>query len=173
MKVLKRKEIQPTFIEITDIAGLVKGASKGEGLGNNFLSHVQQCDGFFHVLRVFEDDEVSHVDTVLDPLRDKDTIDNELRQKDIQFVTTAMDLLEKGQKGGGDKTKFTTEKALLQRVLDDLAKGIDVRKQTFSAPEQIIINVSFVLCNVRFTNALFSVRHCVCFLPSQWCIWST
>lgn len=74
---------------VTDIAGLIRGASEGAGLGNNFLSHIQAVDGIFHVVRIFEDSEIVHVDDSIDPLRDLETIQTELCKKDLEFVKKA------------------------------------------------------------------------------------
>jgi ribosome-binding ATPase YchF (GTP1/OBG family) len=80
----------PAYLHVTDIAGLVRGASTGAGLGNNFLSHIQAVDGIFHVVRAFENDEVVHVDDSVDPVRDLETIQNELCAKDLEYVKRAV-----------------------------------------------------------------------------------
>ncbi|MCK5846148.1 MAG: 50S ribosome-binding GTPase, partial [Bacteroidales bacterium] len=77
------QRVQPTTIEIVDIAGLVRGASKGEGLGNKFLANIRETDAIIHVLRCFEDENITHVDESIDPVRDKETIDIELQLKDL------------------------------------------------------------------------------------------
>src|SRR5476649_2586630 len=109
---VKPERIVPTTIEIVDIAGLVKGASKGEGLGNQFLGNIRECDAIIHVLRCFDDPNVVHVDGSVNPVRDKDVIDTELQLKDIESVEKKIQRLEKIAKGG-DK---------------DAAKGIEVSK---------------------------------------------
>ena len=81
---VKPEKVIPATVEIIDIAGLVKGASKGEGLGNQFLSNIRETDAILHVLRCFEDDNIAHVDGSVDPLRDKETIDIELQLKDLE-----------------------------------------------------------------------------------------
>jgi len=108
----KPQKVIPTTIEIVDIAGLVKGASKGEGLGNQFLSNIRECDAIIHVIRCFDDPNVVHVDGNVNPVRDKEVIDTELQLKDIESVEKKIQRLEKQAKGG-DK---------------DAAKGIDVLK---------------------------------------------
>ena len=94
------KKTQPTTIEILDIAGLIKGASKGEGLGNQFLANIREVDAIVHVVRCFENDNVIHVDNSVDPIRDKDTIDMELLLKDMETVEKRVDKLKKQAKAG-------------------------------------------------------------------------
>lgn len=79
----------PPYLQVTDIAGLIRGASKGDGLGNEFLSTIVSCDGIFHVVRAFDDDQVIHVDDSVDPVRDLETINAELCAKDMEFVLKA------------------------------------------------------------------------------------
>ncbi len=83
-ELVKPQKVVPTTIEIVDIAGLVKGASKGEGLGNQFLSNIRETDAILHVLRCFEDNNITHVDGSVNPLRDKEIIDTELQLKDLE-----------------------------------------------------------------------------------------
>src|SRR5215213_9023034 len=85
-KLVKPERIVPTTVEIVDIAGLVKGASQGEGLGNQFLGNIRECDAILHVLRCFDDPNVVHVDGKVDPVRDKEVIDIELQLKDLETV---------------------------------------------------------------------------------------
>ena len=94
------KKTQPTTIEILDIAGLIKGASKGEGLGNQFLANIREVDAIVHVVRCFENDNVIHVDNSVDPIRDKDTIDMELLLKDMETVEKRLEKLRKQAKAG-------------------------------------------------------------------------
>lgn len=97
------QRIVPNTIEIVDIAGLVKGASKGEGLGNQFLGNIRATDAIIHVLRCFEDPNVIHVDGSVDPIRDKEIIDTELQLKDLETVVKKIQKVEKMAKTGGDK----------------------------------------------------------------------
>uniref|UniRef100_A0A1I7Z9J8 OBG-type G domain-containing protein n=1 Tax=Steinernema glaseri TaxID=37863 RepID=A0A1I7Z9J8_9BILA len=94
-----------TFLNVTDIAGLVKGASEGQGLGNAFLSHVSACDALFHLCRAFDDDDVTHVEGEVNPARDLEIISNELRMKDLQYLEGAIDKLQKATVKGSDKSK--------------------------------------------------------------------
>lgn len=100
---VKPQRVVPTTIEIVDIAGLVKGASKGEGLGNQFLSNIRECDAIIHVVRCFDDPNVVHVDGNVNPVRDKETIDTELQLKDLESVEKKIARTEKVAKAGGDK----------------------------------------------------------------------
>ena len=100
---VKPERIVPTTIEIVDIAGLVKGASKGEGLGNQFLGNIRECNAIIHVLRCFDDPNVVHVDGSVNPVRDKDVIDTELQLKDLESVEKKIRTVEKLAKAGVDK----------------------------------------------------------------------
>ncbi len=100
---VKPQRVVPTVIEIVDIAGLVKGASKGEGLGNQFLSNIRECDAIIHVIRCFDDPNVVHVDGNINPVRDKETIDTELQLKDLDAVVKKISKSEKNAKAGTDK----------------------------------------------------------------------
>src|SRR6187401_3000276 len=97
--------IVPTTIEFVDIAGLVKGASKGEGLGNKFLANIREVDAIVHVVRCFEDDNIVHVDGRVDPVADKEIIDTELQLKDLESVEKKISRTEKSAKGGDAKLK--------------------------------------------------------------------
>ena len=94
------QKVQPTTVEIVDIAGLIKGASQGEGLGNQFLANIREVDAIIHVVRCFEDDNVIHVESSVDPVRDKEIIDTELVLKDLETAEKALEKLKKGAKGG-------------------------------------------------------------------------
>ncbi|MDR2907930.1 MAG: redox-regulated ATPase YchF, partial [Bacteroidales bacterium] len=99
----KPKQIIPATVEIVDIAGLVKGASKGEGLGNKFLGNIRETDAIIHVLRCFEDDNVTHVDGSVNPVRDKEIIDTELQLKDLETIDSRINKVQKQAQTGGDK----------------------------------------------------------------------
>src|SRR6476659_8554816 len=102
-ELVKPKNVVPNTIEIVDIAGLVKGASKGEGLGNQFLGNIRSTDAIIHVLRCFDDDNVIHVDGSVNPVRDKEIIDTELQLKDLDGVEKKISRTEKQARTGGDK----------------------------------------------------------------------
>ena len=102
-ELVKPQRVVPNTIEIVDIAGLVKGASKGEGLGNQFLGNIRNTDAIIHVLRCFDDGNVIHVDGSVDPVRDKEIIDTELQLKDLDTVTKRVQKVEKQAKTGNDK----------------------------------------------------------------------
>jgi GTP-binding protein YchF len=101
-ELVKPEKVVPTTVEIVDIAGLVKGASKGEGLGNKFLANIRETDAIIHVLRCFDDDNITHVDGNIDPVRDKETIDIELQLKDLETVDARLQKTEKQAITGND-----------------------------------------------------------------------
>src|SRR6266699_6563117 len=102
-RLVNPQKIVPNTIEIVDIAGLVKGASKGEGLGNQFLGNIRDTDAIIHVVRCFEDPNVIHVDGSINPVRDKEIIDTELQLKDLDSVEKKISRTEKLARTGGDK----------------------------------------------------------------------
>jgi len=105
----------PAFLNVTDIAGLVKGASEGQGLGNAFLSHIKACDALFHLCRTFEDPDITHVEGDVDPIRDLDIINEELRLKDIEYFDKVFDEVERKYVRGNDKT-FKNEYEILTKI---------------------------------------------------------
>jgi len=119
------KQILPTRMTFVDIAGLVKGASKGEGLGNKFLATIRECDAIAHVLRCFEDDDITHVDGRIDPIEDADTIETELMLADMESIEKRLQNLSRKIKGG-DKTSVEQD-ALLRRALVALENGKPAR----------------------------------------------
>lgn len=124
-RLVKPNRVVPTTIEIVDIAGLVKGASKGEGLGNQFLGNIRQVDAIIHVVRCFDDDNVIHVDGSVNPVRDKEIIDTELQLKDLETVEKRMVKVEKQAKSGDNTAKKEVE--LLKRLKETLEQGINAR----------------------------------------------
>jgi len=125
-ELVKPQRILPNTIEIVDIAGLVKGASKGEGLGNQFLGNIRNTDAIIHVLRCFDDGNVVHVDGSVDPVRDKEIIDTELQLKDLDTVTKRIQKVEKMAKTGGDKESKKTYD-ILSVIKDHLEAGKSAR----------------------------------------------
>jgi GTP-binding protein YchF len=133
----------PAVIEFVDIAGLVKGASKGEGLGNKFLSNIREVDAVVHVVRCFESDDIIHVEGSVDPLRDIETINLELIFSDIEMATRRLDRATKALKG--DK-KMQSEVDFLKRLIDHLENGLPARSiEINDETEQEIINTTALL----------------------------
>jgi ribosome-binding ATPase len=120
------QNIVPTTVEIVDIAGLVKGASKGEGLGNKFLGNIRECNAILHVLRCFDDPNVVHVDGSVNPVRDKEIIDTELQLKDLESVDAKIKKFEKLAKTGTDKEAVKTYNTLI-KFKDTLESGQSAR----------------------------------------------
>jgi ribosome-binding ATPase len=149
------ERVVPAIVEIVDIAGLVKGASKGEGLGNQFLANIRETDAILHVLRCFDDENVVHVDGSVNPVRDKEVIDYELQLKDLDSVEKQIPKYEKKAKTGGDKDAEKNY-AVLVKVKQNLEKGISVRGMDLSEneiellhPLQLItIKPVMYVCNV-------------------------
>ncbi|MBR3002104.1 MAG: redox-regulated ATPase YchF [Clostridia bacterium] len=129
-------------IEFVDIAGLVKGASKGEGLGNKFLSHIRETDAIVEVVRCFEDSNVVHVDGNINPVRDIETINLELIFADIETVNKRLDKARKNLKA--DK-KYQEEINLLEKILQNLENGISARAIEFNEDEQVLVKDMFLL----------------------------
>lgn len=154
----KPKSEIPAFLEIHDIAGLVRGAHEGQGLGNNFLSHIRAVDGIFHVLRAFEDADIIHVDDIVDPVRDLETITEELRLKDIEFVGKKIDDVEKSMKRSNDK-QLKIELELLQKVKAWLEDGKDVRFGDWKTADIEILN-TFQLLSAKPVVYLVSSLEC-------------
>ncbi len=133
----------PATVEFVDIAGLVRGASRGEGLGNKFLSHIREVDAIVHVVRCFEDENVVHVDGSIDPIRDMETINLELIFADLETIEKRIDHNKKLQKTG-DK-KIIAEGALLERIKAHLESGKPVRNMETSEVEAETIQQLFLL----------------------------
>ncbi|QGY45439.1 redox-regulated ATPase YchF [Maribellus comscasis] len=140
------KKVIPTTVEIVDIAGLVKGASKGEGLGNQFLGNIRETDAVIHVLRCFENDNITHVDGSIDPVRDKEVIDTELQLKDLETVESRIERLEKQARHGNDpKVKKMYELAVrYKRVLEE---GKSARTLQLYDEEARVAKELFLLTN--------------------------
>ena len=129
------KRTIPATVEIVDIAGLVKGASRGEGLGNQFLANIRETDAILHVLRCFDDGNIVHVDGSIDPVRDKEIIDTELQIKDLETVENRIKKVEKQATTGGDKEARKLLN-LLQRYRDALVQGKSCRSVRPENPEE-------------------------------------
>ena len=153
--------IVPAVCDIVDIAGLVKGASKGEGLGNQFLANIRECDAIIHVLRCFDNDGIVHVDGSVNPVRDKEIIDAELQIKDLETIENRIKKVEKQARVGGDK-QARVELDVLLRYQEALNKGLSARTVTFGTEDELAAAASLFLlttkpvlyvCNVDDTSA--------------------
>ena len=129
------RSVVPATVEIVDIAGLVKGASKGEGLGNKFLANIRETDAILHVLRCFDDDNITHVDGSVDPVRDKEIIDYELTLKDLETIESRMaKTLKQAQTGGDKAAKMQYE--VMKQIKDALDQGKPARSVSFETPDE-------------------------------------
>jgi hypothetical protein len=155
------ERVMPATVEIVDIAGLVKGASKGEGLGNQFLGNIRETDAIIHVLRCFDNDNIVHVDGHVNPIRDKETIDIELQLKDLDTVDKKLEKVKRAAKTG-NKEAIKEEEALL-KIKGALESGISVRavelsdevRAEFVKPLQFITDKPVLyLCNVDDESAV-------------------
>ncbi len=146
-KIVKPQAIQPTTVEIVDIAGLVKGASKGEGLGNQFLANIRETDAILHVLRCFDDGNVIHVDGSVNPVRDKEIIDTELQLKDLETVESRISKVQKQAQTGGDKNAKRLYDILV-KFRDALVQGKSARAVFFdNAEDRKAAHELFLLTN--------------------------
>ena len=140
---VKPEKVVPTAIEFVDIAGLVKGASKGEGLGNKFLSHIREVDALVHVVRCFGDENVSHTYPDINPVRDIEIVNLELILADIESIEKRIEKTQRMAKSG-DK-RYIIENELLARVKEELEKGVTLRNMELSDGEKTIIDELFLL----------------------------
>ena len=126
--------IVPATVEIVDIAGLVKGASKGEGLGNKFLGNIRECDAIIHVLRCFDDENVTHVDGTVNPVRDKEIIDTELQIKDLETIEQRLQKVQKQAAVGDKQAKLVCD--VLNAYRDVLLQGKSARTVSFDSKDE-------------------------------------
>jgi GTP-binding protein YchF len=133
----KSAKIVPTQLEFVDIAGLVRGASKGEGLGNQFLANIRECDAIAHVLRCFEDDDITHVEGSVDPLRDAETIETELMLSDLESLERRFDQVAKRAKGNDREAK--EQAAVMEPLIAALRDGKPARSVEFSKEQQVTV----------------------------------
>lgn len=161
-ELINPQRIVPTTVEIVDIAGLVKGASKGEGLGNKFLANIRETDAILHVLRCFDDDNIVHVDGQVNPVRDKEIIDAELQIKDLETIDSRIAKVQKQAQTGGDKQAKQAYEVLV-KFKEALEQGKSARTVTFETKdEQKIVHDLFLLtskpvmyvCNVDEASAV-------------------
>ncbi len=155
------ERVMPATVEIVDIAGLVKGASKGEGLGNQFLGNIRETDAILHVLRCFENENIVHVDGNINPVRDKETIDMELQLKDLETADKKLEKVKRAAKTGNKEAQ--KEEAALLKVKSGLEAGKSVRAIDLSEEERIefIRPLQFItdkpvmyVCNVNEGDAV-------------------
>ncbi len=145
-ELVKPQRIVPTTVEIVDIAGLVKGASKGEGLGNKFLANIRETDAIIHVLRCFEDENITHVDGTVDPVRDKEVIDIELQLKDLETIESRIVKTEKMAKSGKDADAKKLYEVLL-KYKQTLVQGLSARTVPLTEAEAKLTKDLFLLTN--------------------------
>ena len=160
-ELVKPERVQMATVDIVDIAGLVKGASKGEGLGNQFLGNIRECNAIIHVLRCFDNDNIVHVDGNVNPIRDKETIDIELQLKDLETVEKRLEKTKKAAKTGNKEAQVET--ALLERIRTALLEAKSARTVTPQNNDEEELMVGFQLitnkpvlyvCNVDENSAV-------------------
>ena len=145
--IVNPKRILPTSVEIVDIAGLIKGASKGEGLGNQFLANIREVNAIVYVIRCFDDDNIIHVEGSVDPIRDKIIIDNELILKDLETIEKRLDKFKKNTKGGDKNAVRIVETA--QKIFDFLENGNPARSLKFDNAEDHAILDEMMLLTAK------------------------
>ena len=138
-KINNPKQIVSTFVEFVDIAGLVKGASKGEGLGNQFLANIREVDAICHVIRCFDNDDITHVNNKIDPINDIEVIETELMLSDLDSLEKRKVSIEKKAKSGDKEAKLTLD--IITKIIKNLENGIPARETTFSKEEQFIVKL--------------------------------
>lgn len=160
-ELVQPERVLPATVDIVDIAGLVRGASKGEGLGNQFLGNIRETDAIIHVLRCFDNDNIVHVDTTIDPVRDKETIDIELQLKDLEYLDKKLDRVKKMARTGNKEAQKELE--VFEKVKVGLEASISVRAIDISSKdrEEYIKPLQFLtdkpvlyVCNVDENSAL-------------------
>jgi GTP-binding protein YchF len=165
-KLVGPQQVVPATVEIVDIAGLVKGASKGEGLGNQFLGNIRETDAILHVLRCFDDDNVVHVDGSVDPIRDKETIDIELQLKDLEAVEKKLERVGRAARTGNKEAM--SEAKVLETLKKGLEQGVSVRAidvdsdayEAYVKPLQLLTDKPVLyVCNVDDQSAVTGNAH--------------
>jgi len=165
-KLVDPQQVVPATVEIVDIAGLVKGASKGEGLGNQFLGNIRETDAILHVLRCFDDDNVVHVDGSVDPIRDKETIDIELQLKDLEAVEKKLERVGRAARTGNKDA--ISEAQVLEALKKGLEQGVSVRAldvdsdayDAYVKPLQLLTDKPVLyVCNVDDKSAVSGNAH--------------
>ncbi|MCI4670153.1 MAG: redox-regulated ATPase YchF [Bacteroidia bacterium] len=136
-ELINPKQTVPAVVQIVDIAGLVKGASKGEGLGNKFLGDIRECEAILHVLRCFDDDNIIHVEASVDPIRDKEIIDTELQLKDLESLEKKLDRTKKMTKGGNKAAMKEVE--VIKKYISHVEEGRNLRSMEVSPEEAEVV----------------------------------
>ena len=134
----KSEKIIPAYMDFVDIAGLVKGASKGEGLGNKFLAHIREVDAIAHVVRCFKDDNIAHVSSIINPINDIETVTTELQLADIEILQSKQASLEKKSKQGNREIKH--QLSLIEQMLENLNQEYQFKKNQFNADDLEFFN---------------------------------
>jgi GTP-binding protein YchF len=135
--IVKPEKIVPTMMQFVDIAGLVEGASKGEGLGNKFLSHIRETDAIAHIVRCFDDDDITHVAGKVDPIADIETIETELVLADLDTAERALDRTQRQTKSGDKDAKRLA--GLLEKVVAHLGEGLPLRTLALDAEDRVLL----------------------------------
>ena len=164
-KLVNPEKVIPATVEIVDIAGLVKGASKGEGLGNQFLANIRETDAIIHVLRCFDDDNIIHVEESIDPVRDKEIIDLELQLKDLETLEKRRDKIARLIKTGNKEA--IVENNILIKLINQIHSFKPVRSVDFTEKEQVLVDTMelitnkpvLYLCNVDESSAVNGNSH--------------
>ena len=138
-KINDPKKIVPTFVDFVDIAGLVKGASKGEGLGNQFLANIREVDAICHVIRCFDNDDITHVNNRVDPINDIEVIETELMLSDLESLEKRKLAIEKKAKSGDKEAKLTL--SIIIKIIERLENGTPVRELSFTNEEALIVKL--------------------------------
>ncbi len=156
--IAKSARVVPTSLEFVDIAGLVRGAAKGEGLGNQFLANIREVDAIIHVLRCFEDDDIVHVEGSIDPLRDAETVETELMLADLESLEKRLPNLQK--KGRGGDREAQAQAALIAPLLEALQAGRPVRQAIPAGEHEAVLRLDLLtakpvlyVCNVAEADA--------------------
>ncbi|MFY7665730.1 redox-regulated ATPase YchF [Flavobacterium sp.] len=146
-ELVKPERVVMATVDIVDIAGLVKGASKGEGLGNQFLGNIRECNAIIHVLRCFDNDNIVHVDGNVNPIRDKETIDIELQLKDLETVEKRLEKVKRAAKTGNKEAQV--EEALLNRIRETLLQGKSARTVSANNDDEVKLLEDFQLITTK------------------------
>jgi ribosome-binding ATPase len=171
-ELVQPQKVQPTTVEIVDIAGLIKGASKGEGLGNQFLATIREVSAIVYVVRCFDDDNIVHVENSVDPVRDKIIIDNELLLKDLETLEKRIDRYKKNAKGG-DKNAVG-QLAIAEAIMAHVYDGKPARELKFDGEDKEVLDEMLLLtakpilyvCNVDEGSAISGNAHTKAFMDT-------